>query len=128
MLSTDEVRDLLAPRVVGKWDEGAGLVLEVVGIEVVLTGRKLTVYLEVVAPDGRWRLRSDRDNSDVNVFNGRPPEELLHWIAWSLRVELFEWWHTKRSERRSAKLGERLDAGPDAGPGKGSGPAPAGGS
>ncbi|QCX74730.1 hypothetical protein C9F11_05135 [Streptomyces sp. YIM 121038] len=109
MLTPEEVRDLLAPLVVGKWDEGGRVVLEVTDLEVVVSGRKFDVYLGVVAPDGRWSVRSERDNSDINVFNGSPPEGLVTWIARSLRIELFEWWHTKAKEAYARKQGVRLD-------------------
>ncbi|MCI3928774.1 hypothetical protein [Streptomyces sp. AN091965] len=109
MLTPEEVRDLLVPLVVGKWDEGGRVVLEVTDLEVVVSGRKLDVYLDVVAPDGRWSVRSERDNSDINVFNGSPPEGLVAWMAQSLRIELFEWWHTKAKEAYARKQGVRLD-------------------
>ncbi|WP_030669778.1 hypothetical protein [Streptomyces sp. NRRL B-1347] len=109
MLTPEEVRDLLAPRVVGKWDEGGGVVLEVTDLEVVVRGRKFDVYLDVTAPDGRWSVRSERGGSEINVFNGSPPDDLLAWIAQSLRIELFEWWHTKGREAYARKQGVRID-------------------
>ncbi|QDQ09985.1 hypothetical protein [Streptomyces spectabilis] len=109
MLTPEEVRDLLAPRVVGTWDEGGCVVLEVTDLEVVVRGRRFDVYLDVVAPDGRWSVRSERGSSDINVFNGSPPEDLLAWVARSLRIELFEWWHTKAKEPYARKQGVRID-------------------
>ncbi|GHE39009.1 hypothetical protein GCM10018785_05720 [Streptomyces longispororuber] len=109
MLTVEEVRDLLAPRVVGAWDQGGGFTLEVVDLEVVQRGRQFSVYLEVVAPDGRWLVRCDRGSGESHLFNPCPPETLLAWVATALRIEMFEWWETKGAERRTAKQGVRLD-------------------
>ncbi|MFD9903957.1 hypothetical protein [Streptomyces sp. NPDC059063] len=109
MLTEEEVRDLLAPRVLGAGEQGLGSELDVVDLQVVVEGRAFTVYAEVVAPDGRWSVAVKLGSSEMNIFNGRPPEDLVAWVARLLRILLDEWWHTKGRERRSAAMGVRLD-------------------
>ncbi|MEI5103448.1 hypothetical protein RB200_39225 [Streptomyces sp. PmtG] len=65
--------------------------------------------MEVVAPDGRWSVRMERGGDEINIFNGRPPEDLVACVAWMMEAELFEWWATKRSEPYARKQGVRID-------------------
>jgi hypothetical protein len=105
--SAEEVRSLLASQLTGRLEDGA-VCLEVLGLDVIDEGRKFTVAIELIAPDGNWRVRLECDSSEHRIFDGSPPEELVRAIAMSLHIRLFEWWHTKDSERQSARLGERL--------------------
>ncbi|MBU3869338.1 hypothetical protein KN815_36365 [Streptomyces sp. 4503] len=110
MPSVDGVRGLLARYLTGRLEDGS-VCLEVLGLEVIDQGRRFTVAVELIAPDGHWRVRLDCDSSEHRIFDGSPPEELVQAVAMSLRIRLFEWWHTKGSERQSARLGERLNQG-----------------
>ncbi|MFE9060162.1 hypothetical protein [Streptomyces violaceusniger] len=110
MPSVEGVRGLLARYLTGRLEDGS-VRLEVLGLEVIDQGRGFTVAVELIAPDGHWKVRLDCDSSEHRIFDSSPPEELVQAVAVSLRVRLFEWWHTKGSERRSARLGERLDQG-----------------
>ncbi|MFD4833210.1 hypothetical protein ACFWPV_25625 [Streptomyces uncialis] len=103
----ERVRDLLVPHLMGRlYDPSA--TLEVTGLEIVERGRAFEIVVEVLADGQRWRVRLPRDNADRMLFDGAPPYHVVRGIAGVARVQLFEWWHTKGHERRSAKLGERL--------------------
>ncbi|MET7760927.1 hypothetical protein ABZS71_02395 [Streptomyces sp. NPDC005393] len=107
MPSAEGVRSLLAPHLMGQLEDSS-VCLEVLGLAVIDQGRRFTVAIELIAPDGHWRVRLECDSSEHRIFDGSPPEELVQAVAMSLQIRLFEWWHTKGSERQSARLGERL--------------------
>ncbi|MGA6157772.1 hypothetical protein ACPEIC_30965 [Stenotrophomonas sp. NPDC087984] len=107
MPSAAGVRSILAPHLMGRLEDGL-VVLDVLGLEVIDHGRRFTVAIELFAPDGHWRVRLECDSAEHRIFDGSPPEELVQAVAMSLHIRLFEWWHTKDSERQSARLGERL--------------------
>ncbi|WP_167501749.1 hypothetical protein [Streptomyces malaysiensis] len=107
MPSAADVRDILAPHLLGRLEDGL-VQFDVLGCEVIDHGRRFTVAIELFAPDGHWRVHLECDSTEHRIFDGNPPEELVQAVAVSLRIRLFEWWHTKDSERRSAGLGERL--------------------
>ncbi|MFE6778225.1 hypothetical protein [Streptomyces sp. NPDC057702] len=108
-MSTDEqrVRGLLAPHLMGLLDEPS-VTVDVREIEVLPRGRTFDVALDVVVRDERWRVRVRCDNSDSVLYDAAPPPHVVRSVAHLIRVQLFEWWHTKGRERRSAALGERL--------------------
>ncbi|GLV77947.1 hypothetical protein ACH4VS_32915 [Streptomyces hygroscopicus] len=107
MPSAADVRDILAPHLVGRLEDGLVL-LDVVGLDVIDHGRRFTVAMELFAPDGHWRVHLECDSTEHRIFDSNPEEELVQAVAISLRIRLFEWWHTKDSERKSARMGERL--------------------
>ncbi|WEV29425.1 hypothetical protein OYE22_32710 [Streptomyces sp. 71268] len=109
-MSTDDgqrVRNLLLPHLMGQLDDSSAT-LDVQEIEVVSRGRSFDVVLELLAYGERWRVRLPRDNSDSILFNGAPAPHVVRSVANMIRIHLFEWWHTKDRERRSAAMGERL--------------------
>lgn len=108
MASAEEVRDLLAASLSGRLND-AGTILTITSLEVTEHARHFTVTFDVQAPDGRWEVALDGDRSDMHIFDGKPDPALVEQIARMLRVQLFEWWHTKRAERHSAKLGRRIN-------------------
>ncbi|MFD9904057.1 hypothetical protein [Streptomyces sp. NPDC059063] len=109
MPSAPEVRDLLVPHLMGKLFCGSST-LTVTGLDVVEHERTFTLVVELEsASQQRWRVRLESDRSQMAIFNGTPPHDLVRTIANEFHVELFEWWDTKGSDRRAAKLGERLD-------------------
>ncbi|MFV0130146.1 hypothetical protein ACLGI4_20980 [Streptomyces sp. HMX112] len=91
----------------GRLDDSSAT-LEVTGLDVVEHGRSFTVVVDLVAYGEKWRVRLPRDSSDMVIFHGQPPHHLVRGIANALHIQLFEWWHTKGSERQSSKMGERL--------------------
>lgn len=105
--SAEGVRELLVPHLMGRLEE-PGICLDVLALDIVEEGRKFTAVFEVLANKQRWRVRLEGGSSEMAIFDGKPPFHLVRSTASMLRIHLFEWWHTKGSERRSAKLGERL--------------------
>lgn len=108
MLSAGEVRDLFVPHLMGRLDDSTAE-LEVTGLDVVEQGRSFTLVVELTAYRQRWRVRLESDRSAMAVFDGAPAHDVVRSVASEFRIRLFEWWHTKGSERQSAKQGERLD-------------------
>lgn len=108
MPSAAEVRDQLVPHLMGRLNDG-GTEIEVTSLGVVENGRSFTLVVELTAYGQRWRVRLEGDRSAMAIFDGAPPHDLVRSVASEFRIHLFEWWHTKASERQSAKLGERLD-------------------
>lgn len=108
MPSAAEVRDLFVPHLMGRLDD-ASAELEVTSLDVVEQGRSFTLVVELTAYKQRWRVRLESERSAMAVFDGAPTHDLVRRLASEFRIRLFEWWHTKGSERQSAKQGERLD-------------------
>ncbi|MFG2895211.1 hypothetical protein [Streptomyces sp. NPDC048248] len=108
MPSAQGVRDLLVPHLMGRLDS-SGSTLEVTDLEVIEEGRKFTVVFELTAQGERWRVRIPCDSSEMGIFDGNPPYDLIRYTATMLHIRLFEWWQTKGSERQAAKQGERID-------------------
>ncbi|MGX4691998.1 hypothetical protein [Streptomyces sp. JNUCC 63] len=42
-------------------------------------------------------------------MSGDPAKESFDYLAFLARTHLFEWWHTKDTEKISARMGKRLD-------------------
>lgn len=108
MASAEQVRDLFVPHLMGRLYDGRAE-LDVTALDVVEHGRTFTLVVELKGYTQQWRVRLEGDRSSMALFNGVPPYHLVRSIASEFRIRLFEWWHTKDAERRSAKLGERLD-------------------
>ncbi|MFG2193927.1 hypothetical protein [Streptomyces sp. NPDC048639] len=109
MPTAEEVRDLLAPSLMGRLDS-YGTELDVTAFEVVERGRSFTAVLDVSVLGERWRVRLPYGAAEMAVFDGRPADDLVAWVAVLIRTHLDEWWATKRTSGRSRKLGERLPA------------------
>ncbi|WP_369213149.1 hypothetical protein [Streptomyces flavofungini] len=108
MPSADDVRDLLVPHLMGRLND-VHTELKVTSLAVVEHGRFFTPVVELTAHRQEWRVRLDSDRSAMALFNGVPPHDVVRGVASDLRIRLFEWWHTKDSERQSAKMSERID-------------------
>ncbi|WP_234334597.1 hypothetical protein [Streptomyces sp. NRRL B-1347] len=83
--------------------------LTVTGLDVVEHERTFTLVMELKSTSQRWRVRLESDRSEMAIFDGAPPYDLVRSVANSFHAHLFEWWDTKGSNRRATKLGERLD-------------------
>ncbi|MFJ2774787.1 hypothetical protein [Streptomyces sp. NPDC087300] len=108
MPSAEGVRDLLAPHLMGRLNDGSAE-LDVVGLEVLEHGRRFMVIFVLTAHGQRWRVRLEGDSSEMAIFDGHPPHDVVRSVASAFRIRLFEWWHMKGSERQLAKLGERIE-------------------
>jgi hypothetical protein len=109
MPNADEVRALLAPHLIGDLRE-AGARIDVLSLGIAAEGRRFMATFELLAENQHWRVRiPSGDKWEMAIFDGQPDSALVLGVANVLRIRLLEWWHTKDTERWSAKLGVRLN-------------------
>lgn len=109
MPNANEVKELLAPHLIGDLRE-PGVRIDVLSLGIDAEGRRFTAIFELLVENQRWRVRiPSGDKWEMAIFDGQPDSALVLAVANVLRIRLLEWWHTKDTERRSAKLGARLN-------------------
>jgi hypothetical protein len=107
MATAEEVRALLQEHLVGELEDTAGT-LRVNTLDVARHAEGFTVEADVTAADGRWRVGLDYGGPHTRVFEGRPSPETVRSLVVVIATQLFEWWHTKDTERASARPAVRL--------------------
>jgi hypothetical protein len=88
--------------------QGAGVSIEVLAVRVPTVRPTLLVELDVEVSEERWRVSLAYDGPDASLVSGDLTDSSMRTLEFLVRTNLFEWWHTKDTERVSARMGKRL--------------------
>ncbi|MGW5302529.1 hypothetical protein ACWERF_01220 [Streptomyces griseoluteus] len=109
MATPEQVREALTQRLSGPQSEGGGTSLEVLEVKVTSVLPKLLLEIQVSVSGQLWEVSLDYQGYEASLVSGDLSEESLNYLGMLVRTHLFEWWHTKDTEKISARMGKRLD-------------------
>lgn len=109
MATPEQVREALAQKLSGPQSEGGGTSLEVLEVRVSSVFPKLLLKIQVSVSGQLWEVSLDYQGHEASLVSGDLTEDALDYLGFLVRTHLFEWWHTKDTEKFSARMGKRLD-------------------
>ncbi|MFJ8201063.1 hypothetical protein [Streptomyces sp. NPDC096152] len=109
MATPEQVREALTQRLSGLQSEGGGTSLEVLEVKVMSVFPELLLEIQVSVSGQLWEVSLDYQGHEASLVSGDLSEESLNYLGMLVRTHLFEWWHTKDTEKFSARMGKRLD-------------------
>ncbi|MCA1218683.1 hypothetical protein [Streptomyces sp. 8L] len=108
MATPDRVSEALTRKLSGPQSEGGSLSLEVLEVGVKSTTPELILKVLLRAPAQVWEVTLDYEGYEASLVSGDLEEESLDYLCFLIRTHLFEWWHTKGTEKISARMGKRV--------------------
>ncbi|MFD9463035.1 hypothetical protein [Streptomyces sp. NPDC060027] len=109
MATPEQVRDALAQRLSGLQRQGGGTTLEVLEVKVPSVYPELLLKIRVGVSGQLWEVSLDYQGHEASLVSGDLAEDTLNYLGFLVHTHLFEWWHTKDTEKFSASMGKRLD-------------------
>ncbi|MCX5422185.1 hypothetical protein [Streptomyces sp. NBC_00078] len=109
MAASEQVREALTQKLSGLQSEGGGTSLEVLEVKVPSVFPKLLLKIHVSVSGQLWEVSLDYQGHEASLVSGDLTEDTLNYLGFLVRTHLFEWWHTKDTEKFSARMGKRLD-------------------
>ncbi|MGW3120575.1 hypothetical protein ACWDBW_26075 [Streptomyces sp. NPDC001107] len=109
MATQEQVREALTQKLSGLQSEGGGTSLEVLDVKVPSVFPKLLLKIQVSVSGQLWEVSLDYKGHEASLVSGDLTEDTLNYLGFLVRTHLFEWWHTKDTEKFSARMGKRLD-------------------
>ncbi|WP_282794026.1 hypothetical protein [Streptomyces sp. CC224B] len=110
MATSGQVREALGERLLGAQQEWPGFSIDVRELRVTeVSPRLLLVELDIRAQGESWRVSLDYQGQEASLVSGDLTDEAAEYLALLVRTHLFEWWHTKDTEKASRRKGTRLD-------------------
>ncbi len=108
MASQEQIRDGLHRRLSGIQRQGS-VPIEVLDLKVSSSHPELLLVFRVCVAGEVWEVSLDYTGYEASLMSGDPAKESFDYLAFLARTHLFEWWHTKDTEKISARMGKRLD-------------------
>ena len=108
MASPERVSEALAQKLSGLQSEGGGTSLEVLEVKVLSVSPEFLLKIQVRASGQLWEVSLDYQGHEASLVSGDLAEDTLNYLGFLVRTHLFEWWHTKDTEKISARMGKRL--------------------
>ncbi|MFD9491832.1 hypothetical protein ACFWA1_10215 [Streptomyces sp. NPDC060005] len=108
MATPEQVQEALARKLSGPQSEGGGTSLDVLEVAVSSVFPDLVLKVRVGVSGQIWEVSLDYQGYEASLVSGDLTEETLSYLGILVRTHLFEWWHTKETERFSARMGRRL--------------------
>jgi hypothetical protein len=111
MATPEQVREALTQKLSGLQSEGGGAsleVLEVLEAKVLSVSPELLLKIQVRASGQLWEVSLDYQGHEASLVSGDFAEDTLNYLGFLVRTHLFEWWHTKDTEKISGRMGKRL--------------------
>lgn len=109
MATPEQVREALTRKLSGPQSEGGGTSLEVLEVKVPSVSPELLLKIRVSVSGQLWEVSLDYQGQEASLVSGDLSEDTLDYLGFLVRTHLFEWWHTKDTEKVSARMGKRLD-------------------
>jgi hypothetical protein len=109
MATQEQVREALTRKLSGLQSEGGGTSLEVLEVEVPSVSPELLLKIRISVSGQLWEVSLDYQGQEASLVSGDLSEDTLDYLGFLVRTHLFEWWHTKDTEKVSARMGKRLD-------------------
>ncbi|QES27634.1 hypothetical protein DEJ47_15325 [Streptomyces venezuelae] len=88
--------------------EGPGVAVEILELRVGDVAPALLIELDVRVSGELWRVSLDYKGQETSLVSGDLADETVDYLALLMRTHLFEWWHTKATERVAKRMGVRL--------------------
>jgi hypothetical protein len=108
MASPEQVREALTQKLSGLQSEGGGTSLEVLEVKVPSVSPGLLLKIQVRISEQLWEVSLEYQSHEASLVSGDLVEETVNYLAFLVRTHLFEWWHTKDTEKISGRMGTRL--------------------
>jgi hypothetical protein len=108
MATREQVRERLEDKLLGLQREGPGMPIEILELRVPEVYPSLFIELDVQVREEIWRVSLKYKGHEASLVSGDLTEEALGYLGFLARTHLFEWWHTKDTERASQRMGRRL--------------------
>ncbi|MDQ1018277.1 hypothetical protein [Streptomyces afghaniensis] len=108
MATPEQVREALTQKLSGLQSEGGGTSLEVLEVKVPSVSPELLLKIQVSVSGQLWEVSLDYQGHEASLVSGDLSEDTLDYLGFLVRTHLFEWWHTKDTEKFSARMGRRL--------------------
>ncbi|MFZ3571209.1 hypothetical protein ACOKM5_30215 [Streptomyces sp. BH097] len=108
MATAEQVQEQLIERISGVQRQGPGVPIEVLAVRVPSIRPTLNIEMDVQVSEERWRVSLAYSGPDASMVSGDLTESSMHTLELLVRTNLFDWWHTKDTERASARMGRRL--------------------
>ncbi|WP_406371774.1 hypothetical protein OG788_17110 [Streptomyces sp. NBC_00647] len=109
MATPEQVSEALARKLSGLQSEGGGTSLEILEVKVPSVLPKLILEIQVGVSGQLWEVSLDYQGHEASLVSGDLTEDTLNYLGFLVRTHLFEWWHTKDTEKYSARMGKRLN-------------------
>ncbi|MFI6855636.1 hypothetical protein [Streptomyces sp. NPDC050416] len=109
MATPEQVREALTRKLSGLQSEGGGTSLEVLEVQVLSVSPELLLKIRISVSGQLWEVSLDYQGQEASLVSGDLSEDTLDYLGFLVRTHLFEWWHTKDTEKFSARMGKRLD-------------------
>ncbi|GAA1422700.1 hypothetical protein GCM10009601_24580 [Streptomyces thermospinosisporus] len=108
MATPEQVREALTRKLSGLQSEGGGTSLDVLDVKVQSVFSELLLKIRVSVSGQLWEVSLDYQGHEASLVSGDLSEDTLNYLGFLVRTYLFEWWHTKDTEKSSARMGKRL--------------------
>jgi hypothetical protein len=108
MATPEQVREALTQKLSGLQSEGGGTSLEVLEVKVPSIFPELLLNIRVRVSGQLWEVSLEYQGHEASLVSGDLSEDTLNYLGFLVRTHLFEWWHTKDTEKFSARMGKRL--------------------
>ncbi|WAL93272.1 hypothetical protein [Streptomyces sp. Je 1-369] len=109
MATAQQVQEKLGGKLLGVQREGPGVPIEVQIFRVSDVFPVLLIEIDVRVADEVWRVSLNYKGQEASLVSGDLAEETVDYLALLVRTHLFEWWHTKDTERAAKRMGTRLE-------------------
>ncbi|MFF3407242.1 hypothetical protein ACFYW8_13795 [Streptomyces sp. NPDC002742] len=109
MATAEQVREALKRKLSGRQSQGSATSLEVLEVKVPSVFPELLLKIQVSVSGQLWEVSLDYQRDEASLVSGDLAEDTLDYLGFLVRTHLFEWWHTKDTEKFSARMGKRLD-------------------
>ncbi|MGK5694335.1 hypothetical protein ACSNOJ_15770 [Streptomyces sp. URMC 128] len=109
MATSKQVEEALTRKLAGLQSEGGETSLEVLEVQVASILPELLLKIRIRVSGQLWEVSLDYQGQEASLVSGDLSEDALDYLAFLVRTHLFEWWHTKDTEKFSARMGKRLD-------------------
>ncbi|MDQ8707875.1 hypothetical protein RCO28_36215 [Streptomyces sp. LHD-70] len=109
MATAEQVQEKLGVKLRGVQREGPGIPIEVLKVQVAEVSPSLLLDVDVRASGEVWRVSLKYTGQEASLVSGDLADETVEYLALLARTHLFEWWHTKDTEKASKRMGVRLE-------------------
>ncbi|MEV6757280.1 hypothetical protein [Streptomyces sp. NPDC051214] len=109
MATAEQVQEKLGEKLLGVQRQGPGVPIEVLRFQVDEVSPALLIELDVRVSGEVWRVSLHYKGEEASFVSGDLFDETLDYLALLLRTHLFEWWHTKDTEKIAKRMGVRLE-------------------
>ncbi|MFI7322099.1 hypothetical protein [Streptomyces venezuelae] len=107
MATAQQVQEKFGQALLGVQRDGPGVAIEVLELRVSDVAPALLIELDVRVSGEVWRVSLDYKGHETSLVSGDLADETVNYLALLIRTHLFEWWHTKGTERAAKRMGVR---------------------